>query len=56
MHGASASIPENFEEVLDSEFGPWRVPDPTFKSEMLKHRELPGFCFRIDLQDALAQD
>lgn len=55
VHGASASIPENFEEVLDSEFGPWRVPDPTFKSEMLKHRELPGFCFRIDLREALAQ-
>lgn len=53
VHGAKTVIPENFVQVLDSEFGPWRVPDPTFKSEMLKHRELPGFCYRIDLAEAV---
>ena len=53
VHGVKTSVPENYEEVLVSEFGPWRVPDPTFKSEMLTHRELLGFCYRIDLDEAL---
>ena len=54
VHGAEAAIPQNCEIVLDSEFGPWKIPDPSFKSEMLKHRKMPDFCYRIGLEEALA--
>lgn len=56
VHGVETVVPENYVEVLDSEFGPWRVPDPSFKSEMLKHKELPGFCYRVELDKALAMN
>lgn len=50
-HGISVSVPTNSEEVLDSEFGPWRVPDPTFKSENTGYTELPGFSVRLTQEE-----
>lgn len=52
-HGIEVNVPENAEEVLDSEFGPWRIPDPNFKSESTGYKELPGFTNRLTLEEAL---
>lgn len=53
VHGIEVVVPKNAEEVLDSEFGPWRVPDPNFKSEQLENEELKGFVNRLTLEEAL---
>lgn len=47
VHGVQTNIPINAEEVLDSEYGPWRKPDPNFKSDSLKYKELPGYSYRM---------
>ena len=53
VHGVEVVIPANAEEVLDSEYGPWRNPDPSFKSDSLTHTELPGYAYRITQDEAL---
>lgn len=46
--GTEVSVPENTDEVLTSEYGPWRVPDAKFDTVTDRvHREMPGFVFRV---------
>ena len=50
----TVAIPENAEKILDDEYGPWRQPDPSFKSDMIPHEESPYFAHRVDLEEALS--
>lgn len=53
--GTVACVPGNFDEVLTSEYGLWKVPDAKFNTVTdRKHRELPGFAFRLTKDEALA--
>ena len=53
--GTAALIPGNYDEVLTSEYGPWKVPDAKFNTVRDRvHRELPGFAFRVTKEEALA--
>ena len=55
--GVAAMIPGNAEEVLESEYGPWRIPDAKFNTVTDRvHRELDGFAFRITREEALSHD
>lgn len=54
VHGVTVCIPENAEEILDAEYGPWRTPDPSFNSESIPHEESKFFARRIDECEALA--
>lgn len=53
--GTAALVPGNFDEVLTSEYGPWKVPDAKFNTVTdRKYREMPGFAFRLTKEEALA--
>lgn len=53
--GAVALVPGNFDEVLTSEYGPWRIPDAKFNTVTDRiHRELPGFAFSVTKDEALS--
>lgn len=53
--GVETIIPGNYDEVLTSEYGPWKVPDAKFNTVTDRvHRELPGFAFRVTQEEALA--
>lgn len=55
--GVAALVPGNFDEVLTSEYGPWKIPDAKFNTVTdRKHRELPGFAYRLTKEEALAME
>lgn len=52
--GHTTFFPENADEILTSEYGPWRVPDAHFSTVHDRiHEELPGFAFRLTREEAL---
>lgn len=55
VHGISVSVPVNAEEILDDEYGVWRIYDPTFKSDNLPHKVGEYFSRRLTLDEALAR-
>lgn len=54
VHGVTVDVPRNAEAILDAEYGPWRIPDPSFNSEQIPHVESPHFARRVDEIEALA--
>ena len=52
VHGVTVDVPENAEAILDDEYGPWRKPDPNFKSDMIPHVEAPYFAHRLTEEEA----
>ena len=53
VNGITVAVPENAKQILDDEYGPWREPDPSFKSDMIPHDESPYFARRVDVEEAL---
>ena len=52
--GTAALVPGNYDEVLTSEYGPWKIPDAKFNTVTDRvHRELPGFALRLTKEEAL---
>lgn len=54
VHGVTVSVPVNAEELLDDEYGVWRVYDPTFKSDNLPHEVGKYYAHRLTLEEAIA--
>ena len=53
VNGVTVDVPENAEAILDAEYGPWRKPDPSFKSDMIPHEESKLFARRVDENQAI---
>ena len=54
VNGVVVAVPENAEQILCDEYGQWRNPDPSFKSDMIPHVESPYFARRVSTEEALA--
>jgi glycerol-3-phosphate cytidylyltransferase len=53
--GVAVLVPGNYDEVLTSEYGPWKVPDAKFNTVTDRvHRELSGYAYRLTKEEALA--
>lgn len=55
--GVLVRVPENDEEVLETEYHGWKVPDPNFKHDGgCPHTDWPGYAYRLTLNEALGHD
>jgi hypothetical protein len=54
VHDITVDVPENAEAILDDEYGPWRKPDPNFRSDMIPHIEALYFARRLNMEEAIA--
>lgn len=55
LFGLKLPIAGNAEEVLESEYGPWKIPDPNYNPEdRIKVRVLDGFAYRLTKEEALS--
>ena len=53
--GTATTIPGNYDQVLTSEYGPWKVPDAKFNTVTDRvHKEMPGFAYRMTQEEALS--
>lgn len=53
--GVAVLVPGNYDEVLTSEYGPWKVPDAKFNTVTDRiHRELSGYAYRLTKEEAFA--
>lgn len=53
--GVETVVPENYEEVLESEYGTWRIPDAHFSADSDRTRRvLPGYAYRMTKEEALS--
>ena len=52
--GVAVLVPGNYDEVLTSEYGPWKVPDAKFNTVTDRvHREMSGYAYRLNKEEAL---
>ena len=54
LHGIEVVVPENAVKILDDEYGPWKTPEPSFKSDDIPHVEGKYFAHRLTEDEALA--
>lgn len=53
--GIDVKIPVNYEEVLTSEYGEWKIPDPKYDyREDKRIGRVDGFAFRLTKEEALS--
>lgn len=54
VQGVTVRVPANTDDVLESEYPNWRVPDPNYKHEQgFPHTDWPGFCYRLTAEEVL---
>lgn len=54
--GTEVLVPGNYDEVLTSEYGPWRVPNSKFDTVTDRvHRQMPGFSRTVQRHEALGE-
>lgn len=52
--GIQVRIPDHPEDVLESEYPGWRIPDPNFKHDQdVPHTDWPGYAYRLAMDEAL---